>query len=199
MDEPTASLAEEDTRNLFRVIAALRARGVGIVYISHRLEELPLVADRVTVLRDGQTIGTRAMAAVSRPELIRLMVGRSLDAVYPKAAVTAGDLVLELEGFGCSPSGVHDVRLAVRAGEIVGLAGLVGAGRTELARALFGLTPADAGQILLRGRPVLIDSPAGATALGIAYVPEVRLRHGVIPDLAFAPDTPLAIHRLIPW
>src|SRR5204863_9581474 len=92
MDEPTASLSEEDTQNLFRVIAALRARGVGIVYISHRLEELPLVADRVTVLRDGQTIGTRAMSGVSRSELIQLMVGRALETVFPKKAVAAGDV-----------------------------------------------------------------------------------------------------------
>ncbi|PYQ47548.1 MAG: D-xylose ABC transporter ATP-binding protein, partial [Acidobacteria bacterium] len=120
MDEPTASLSDDDTRNLFRVIASLRAGGVGIVYISHRLEELSEIADRVTVLRDGQTIGTRAMSEVSRTELIQLMVGRELSAVFPKKAVTPGEVVLELRDLGCAAGGVHGVSLAVRAGEIVG-------------------------------------------------------------------------------
>src|SRR5262249_14889429 len=153
MDEPTASLSEDDTRNLFRVIAALRGRGVGVVYISHRLEELSEVADRVTVLRDGQTIQTREMAGVSRAELIQLMVGRAVDAVFPKVAVAPGEVVLELRGLGCTAGGVRDISLSVRAGEIVGLAGLVGAGRTELARTVFGLTPSDSGEVRLRGRP----------------------------------------------
>jgi rhamnose transport system ATP-binding protein len=192
MDEPTASLSDDDTRNLFRVIADLRARGVGIVYISHRLEELPLIADRVTVLRDGQTIGTRPMSEVSRAELIQLMVGRELDAVFPKQAVAPGDVVLEVRDVGCAVGGVHGVNLSVRAGEIVGLAGLVGAGRTELARTLFGLTPADQGEIRLRGRPVRIDSPARAIAHGMAYLPEDRRRHGVIPPMAISPNVTLA-------
>ena len=192
MDEPTASLSDDDTRNLFRVIASLRARGVGIVYISHRLEELPEIADRVTVLRDGQTIGTRAMSEVSRTELIQLMVGRELSAVFPKKAVTPGEVVLELRDLGCAAGGVHGVSLAVRAGEIVGLAGLVGAGRTELARTLFGLTPADTGEIRLRGRPVRLGSPADAIAHGIAYLPEDRRRHGVIPPMAIRANVTLA-------
>jgi rhamnose transport system ATP-binding protein len=192
MDEPTASLSDDDARNLFRVIADLRARGAGIVYISHRLEELPLIADRVTVLRDGQTIGTRPMPEVSRAELIQLMVGRELDAVFPKKAVTPGEVVLELRDVGCAAGGVHGVSLTVRAGEIVGLAGLVGAGRTELARTLFGLTPADEGEIRLRGRAVRIDSPARAIAHGIAYLPEDRRRHGVIPPMAISPNVTLA-------
>jgi len=192
MDEPTASLSDDDTRNLFRVIASLRARGVGIVYISHRLEELPEIADRVTVLRDGHTIGTRAMSEVSRTELIQLMVGRELSAVFPKKAVTPGEVVLELRDLGCAAGGVHGVSLAVRAGEIVGLAGLVGAGRTELARTLFGLTPADTGEIRLRGRPVRLGSPADAIAHGIAYLPEDRRRHGVIPPMAIRANVTLA-------
>src|SRR5215831_2450361 len=152
MDEPTASLSEEDTQNLFAVIRQLRADGVGIIYISHRLEELPIIADRVTVLRDGQTIDTREMSAVDRQQLIQLMVGRELSTVFPKQTVPIGEAVLELRQLGCATSGIHDVNLSVRAGEIVGLAGLVGGGRTELARAIFGLTPADSGQILLRGQ-----------------------------------------------
>ncbi len=192
MDEPTASLSEEDAGHLFRVIGELRGRGVGIVYISHRLEELRLIADRVTVLRDGQTIGTRPMSAVGRAELIQLMVGRELAAVFPKKTVTPGEVVLELADLGCAAGGVHGVSLTVRAGEIVGVAGLVGAGRTELARTVFGLTPADAGEIRRRGARVRIDSPAAAIAQGIAYLPEDRRRHGVIAPLPIAANLTLA-------
>jgi rhamnose transport system ATP-binding protein len=192
MDEPTASLSEEDTQNLFAVIRQLRAEGVGIIYISHRLEELPLIADRVTVLRDGQTIVTREMSEVDRPQLIQLMVGRELSAVFPKRNVACGDVVLELRRLGCSVSGIHDIDLSVHAGEIVGLAGLVGGGRTELARTIFGLTPADQGEILLRGEPVKIGSAARAIEFGIAYVPEDRRRHGVILDFAISANITLA-------
>src|SRR5437773_8394305 len=184
MDEPTASLSEEDTQNLFRVIRRLRAQGVGIIYISHRLEELPVIADRVTVLRDGCTIDTRLMSEVNRQQLIQLMVGRELSAVFPKKEVGLGKVILELRNVGCAELGVHGVNLSVRAGEIVGLAGLVGAGRTELASMIFGLTPADEGEILLQGQPVKIESPAQAIAFGIAYVPEDRRRHGVILPMA---------------
>jgi rhamnose transport system ATP-binding protein len=192
LDEPTASLSEEDTQNLFRVIRQLREHGVGMVYISHRLEELPVIADRVTVLRDGRTIDTREMAEVSRQQLIQLMVGRELSAVFPKKEVEPGEVVLELRGLGCTEAGIKDVNLSVRAGEIVGLAGLVGAGRTELARIIFGLTPADEGEILLRGRSVRIESPAQAIANGVAYVPEDRRRHGVILPMAVSPNVTLA-------
>ncbi len=192
MDEPTASLSAEDTQNLFAVIRQLRAEGVGIIYISHRLEELPLIADRVTVLRDGRTIDTREMSAVSREQLIQLMVGRELSAVFPKKEVTLGEVVLELRQIGCSASGIRDVNLSVRAGEILGLAGLVGGGRTELARTIFGLTPADRGRILLRGKPVILANAAQAIQSGIAYVPEDRRRHGVILDLAISANITLA-------
>jgi rhamnose transport system ATP-binding protein len=192
MDEPTASLSEEDTQNLFGVIRQLRAAGVGTIYISHRLEELPLIADRVTVLRDGQTIDTREMSQVDRPQLIQLMVGRELSAVFPKKDVACGEVVLEMRRLGCSASGIHDIDLSVRAGEIVGLAGLVGAGRTELARTIFGLTPPDQGEILLRGKPVNINSAARAIEFGVAYVPEDRRRHGVILDFAISANITLA-------
>lgn len=192
MDEPTASLSEEDTQNLFGVIRQLRAEGVGIIYISHRLEELPLIADRVTVLRDGQTIDTREMSEVDRQQLIQLMVGRELSAVFPKKSVEVGDVILELRQLGCSASGIHDINLFVRAGEIVGLAGLVGGGRTELARTIFGLTPPDRGEIQLRGKTVKITSAARAIEFGIAYVPEDRRRHGVILDLAISANISLA-------
>ena len=192
LDEPTASLGEEDAQNLLRVVRGLRERGVGMVYISHRLDELPAIADRVTVLRDGQTIGTRSMADVDRAQLIALMVGRELSAVFPKRPVAIGEPVLDLRGVWSTAGGVRDVSLTVRAGEIVGVAGLVGAGRTELARTVFGLTPADRGEIRVRGRRVTITSPAEAIAHGIAYVPEDRRRHGVVPELPVCANVTLA-------
>jgi rhamnose transport system ATP-binding protein len=191
-DEPTASLAEEDAHNLFGVVRQLRARGVAMIYISHRLEELPVIADRVTVLRDGRTLGTHDMSALTRERLIQMMVGRELSSVFPKRTVPLGDTVLELRGVGCEASGLHDASLTVRAGEIVGLSGLVGAGRTELARAVFGLTPADAGDIRVRGRSVHIRSPADAIAAGIAYVPEDRRRHGVVLGMPVSENITLA-------
>ena len=192
LDEPTASLGKADSDNLLRVVRELRDQGVGMIYISHRLEELPLIADRVTVLRDGNTIATHAMADVNPEQLIQLMVGRELSAVFPKRTVPLGDTVLELRRFGCTASGVNDVSLTVRAGEIVGLSGLVGAGRSELARTIFGLTPADEGEVRVRGVPVRVRSPAEAIALGIAYVPEDRRRHGVVLEMPVSENVTLA-------
>jgi len=192
LDEPTASLPEKDAQNLFRVVRELRDQGVGMIYISHRLEELSVIADRVTVLRDGRVIDTRPMAGVTRQQLIQMMVGRELSAVFPKKTVELGKVVLELRRLSCAGAGVRNLNLALRAGEIVGLAGLVGAGRSELARTVFGLTPADAGEILLRGRPLNVRSPAAAIAAGIAYVPEDRRRHGVVPELAVSANITLA-------
>ncbi len=192
MDEPTASLSDKEVDQLFRVIGDLKAHGVGIIYISHRLEELPQIADRVTALRDGVLVGTRRMQEVSRGDLIRMMVGRELAAVFPKTFVEPGDVVLEIRNVSSARVGVHGVSLSVRAGEIMGLAGLVGAGRTELASVLFGLAPAETGEIILNGRPEIIDSPPKASALGIAYVPEDRRRHGVILEMAAAANITLA-------
>jgi len=193
MDEPTASLSEREVERLLRTIRDLRQQGVGVIYITHRLDELFQVADRVTVLRDGALVATRPVGELNHAGLIRLMVGRELTAIYPKQIVPLGENVLELRSVGCHESGIHNCHLEVRAGEIVGLAGLIGAGRTELAKILFGLTPADAGQILLRGRQVAIQAPSQAINLGIAYVPEDRRRHGVILDLPIAANTTLAI------
>jgi rhamnose transport system ATP-binding protein len=205
MDEPTASLTDRETERLFKVIAELRAQGVGVIYISHRLEELFEIADRVTVLRDGETVATRAMKEVSRAELIRLMVGRELSAVFPKREVKIGETVLEIRNLSSRAAGVHNVNLSVRAGEILGLTGLVGAGRTELARALFGLLPFDDGSVFLHQPPnnkrsnksyreeVTIDSPSKAVELGIAYVPEDRRRHGAILEMSISANMTLAI------
>jgi rhamnose transport system ATP-binding protein len=193
MDEPTASLSEREVENLFRIIRDLKARGVGVVYVSHRLDELPRIADRVTALRDGALVGTRLVSDTPRGELIRMMVGRELAAVFPKVEVPIGGVILETRNLGCSTSGVSGVSLTVRAGEILGVAGLVGAGRTELARTLFGLTPADEGELFLHGKPVRIDAPATAVGLGIAYVPEDRRRYGVILDLPVTANITLAV------
>jgi rhamnose transport system ATP-binding protein len=151
-----------------------------------------MIADRVTVLRDGRTIGTQSISEVNRDRLIQLMVGRELSAVFPKKAIELGEAVLELRHLGCSETGVRDVNLTVRAGEIVGLAGLVGAGRTELARIIFGLTPADEGEVFVRGERVKIDSPRRAVECGIAYLPEDRRRHGVVPELPISANVTLA-------
>jgi rhamnose transport system ATP-binding protein len=193
LDEPTASLGEHDAQNLFRVIAELKGAGVGIIYISHRLDEVVQIADRVTVLRDGAYVTTRDAAGITPAEMIRLMVGRPLDAVFHKADVAIGNLALEVRGLACRASGVHDVSLVVREGEILGMAGLVGAGRTELARVLFGLTPADAGEVIIKGRPAVIRRPADAVRAGLAYLPEDRRRHGVILDMPVDANTTLAI------
>jgi rhamnose transport system ATP-binding protein len=219
MDEPTASLTQQEVGLLFALVRDLRASGVGVIYISHRLEEIFQLADRVTVLRDGESVGTRTVQAAYREagagdsaltgprgpaaadtplteaDLIKLMVGREVSHIYPPAEGTPGEVVLAVKNLGCAASGVRDVSLEVRAGEILGLAGLVGAGRTELARVLFGLTPADTGEILLRGRRVQITSPAEAVAHGIAYVPEDRRRHGIILELPIAHNMTMAIHR----
>jgi rhamnose transport system ATP-binding protein len=192
MDEPTASLTEREVASLFAVIARLRAEGVGVIYISHRLEEIAAVADRVTVLRDGETIATKRIEEVDREELIRMMVGRELGAIFPKREIAAGETVLELRDISSRAAGVHHVSLSVRKGEILGIAGLVGSGRTQLAETIFGLTPADSGEILLRGESIAIASPADAIRRGIGYVPEDRPRHGAILEMSIAANTSLA-------
>lgn len=198
LDEPTASLSEEDTNNLFRIIRELKSRGVGMIYISHRLEELPAIADRVTVLRDGETIETREMQSVTREELIKLMVGRELSQIFPKREVKLGEVVLELKNFGYAAAGVRNVNLSVRAGEIVGIAGLVGAGRTEFARAIFGLDKADEGEILLNGKSIKSHHhPQDAIRNKIAYLPEDRRKHGVILDLPISSNITLASLKIL--
>ncbi len=195
MDEPTASLTQQEQQLLYRIVRDLRSRGTGVIYISHRLEEIFALADRVTVLRDGESIGTQPVAAVDESTLIRLMVGREVTHIYPPAESAPGELLLSVEDLGCRASGVHDVTFALRAGEVFGLAGLVGAGRTELARVLFGLTPADAGRITLAGSAIELHSPAEAIAHGLAYVPEDRRQHGVVLEMPIAHNLSLAAHR----
>ena len=184
LDEPTSSLTQPEVEALFRIIATLRDEGVGIVYISHRLEEIATIADRVTVLRDGQSIATRPMREIDRAELIRLMVGREISAIFPKRAAAIGEVALQTHR-------LRGISLSARAGEILGIAGLIGSGRTEFAEALFGLAP-DPGEILLRGRRVCISAPADAIRLGIGYVPEDRRQHGVVLEMPIAANASLA-------
>ena len=230
MDEPTASLTQKEQHLLFAVVRDLRASGVGVIYISHRLEEIFALADRVTVLRDGESVGTMEVGArvcdpqqqptdtkaldesdtdaalgrsqslapaLTEASLIKLMVGREVSSIFPPSESEPGYVVLSLKNLGCAASGVKNITLDVRAGEVVGLAGLVGAGRTELARVLFGLTPADAGEIILNGQRVVITSPQEAVAHGLAYVPEDRRRHGVILEMPIAHNVTMAIHHRI--
>jgi len=192
MDEPTASLTEREIGGLLEVVGRLRAAGAGVIYISHKLEEIFAVADRVTVLRDGESIATRPRGQIERGELVRLMIGRELTTMYPKRVVPLRDVALELRGVSNRTRGVRQISLTVRRGEIVGVAGLVGSGRTELAETLFGLTPPDEGDILVNGAAAAIASPAHAIRLGIGYVPEDRQRHGVIPAMSIAANTTLS-------
>ncbi len=193
MDEPTAALTKQDADHLLALIRQLRERGVGIIYISHRLEEVLDIADRMTILRDGALVGTHAAADLGRADVIRLMAGRSLEDMYNKQAVPIGKPVLEVSDLACAAAGIADISFTVRAGEILGVAGLVGAGRTELARTLFGITPADSGRIALNGQAAAIGSPGDAIGLGIAYVPEDRHLHGVIQDLPVVDNAMIAI------
>ena len=192
MDEPTASLTEREAAQLFAAIERLRAAGAGVIYISHRLEEIAAIADRITVLRDGESVATRPRAEVTRDELIRLMVGREVSAVFPKRDVAIGGAALELRGVSHRPSGIRNVSLTVRHGEILGVAGLVGSGRTELAEIMFGLRPADEGEILVDGAVVTPRSPSAAIAAGLAYVPEDRRQHGVVLEMSVTANASLA-------
>ena len=179
MDEPTAALAETDVERLLTVVRRLRDRGVGVIYVSHRMPEIFAIADRVTVLRDGAHIGTRSIKEVDQATLVSMMVGRSIEQLFPKITVPLGKTVLEVSNLGYKQR-VRNVSLQLRAGEILGIAGLVGSGRTELALTLFGITPATEGEIRVNGRSEVIDSPRRARDLGIAYIPEDRGLQGLV-------------------
>ncbi|MDQ3561330.1 MAG: sugar ABC transporter ATP-binding protein [Pseudomonadota bacterium] len=191
MDEPTAALTEHDVERLFRIVRLLRDRGVGIVYISHRLEEVFLLADRVTVLRDGEFVATKPVSETDHNDLVRMMVGRRIEALFPKVEAPLGAVVLELENVVRAPA-TKGISLQLRAGEILGIAGLVGAGRSELAEVIFGMTPAESGAIRLDGKPVAINSPSDAKHLGIAYVPEDRGRQGLVRPMPIVENVSMA-------
>jgi rhamnose transport system ATP-binding protein len=192
MDEPTAALPAHDVARLLASVREMRARGAGVLYITHRLDEVFELADRITVLRDGRRIETRDAAGMNRSTLISLMVGREMAAVFGHEPHVQPREALAIRNLACHRAGVRDVTFSVRAGEIVGLAGLVGAGRSELARTLFGLTPADAGEIRIGEVLVTLRTPRDAIAHGIAYVPEDRQRHGVIGAMPVRTNVTLA-------
>ena len=169
-DEPTSSLSHGETAEVVRIVSALRERGMGIIYITHRLEELRAVGDRVTILRDGRTVASDALAALSTDQMIRHMVGRDVPVLYERQSLEPGEELLRVER--------EDAGFSVRAGEIVGLAGLMGAGRTELCRSLFGVDPAG-GEVSIAGRPVRIRSPRDAVAAGVGFLTENRQETGL--------------------
>ena len=182
MDEPTATLTSHEIDRLFGTIGRLKQRGVAVIYVSHRLEEVKSIADRATILRDGTYVATVPVASTSIDEMIRLMVGRDLKEKFPKVKVVPGDEVLRVEQL--ARKGVlHDISFTVRRGEIVGIAGLVGSKRTETARAIFGADPIDGGRIFLHGREMTARTPADAIRHRIALVPEDRKRHGIFACL----------------
>ncbi|MBP0578398.1 sugar ABC transporter ATP-binding protein [Labrys sp. LIt4] len=192
MDEPTAALVEADVRRLMSVVKKLRERGVAIIYVSHRMPEIFELADRVTVLRDGSYIGTRDISEVTEASLVSMMVGRSIEQLFPKVEAPLGEVALELRDVSFGRK-VQNISLSLRAGEILGLAGLIGSGRTELALTVFGITPASTGEILVNGRRVTIDGPRAARDLGIAYVPEDRGSQGLVRPMTIRENVSMAV------
>ncbi|MFQ5812917.1 MAG: sugar ABC transporter ATP-binding protein [Anaerolineae bacterium] len=178
MDEPTSALSERETETLFGLMRSLKEQGVTIIFISHRIEEVLAVADRVTVLRDGQLVGVALISEVDMGQVVRMMVGRELGEMYPKEAVPRQEMVLRVKGLSRGNE-LQDIDLELYEGEILGLAGLVGAGRTQLARAIFGIDPIERGEIWIDSQRVRIDSPKKAIALGMGFVPEERAAQGL--------------------
>lgn len=180
LDEPTASLTEAETKVLFDLIAALKAKRVGIIYITHRIEEIGLIGDRVTVMRDGQFVELLDAQRATRTELVESMTGRKFGDFYPKIDFDPGPEILQLEGVGTRDGRVQDVSLTVRSGEIVGLAGLVGCGKSEIGRACFGLEPLASGEITFAGTPLTRLDPRRLIAAGMNFVPSDRIREGLM-------------------
>lgn len=179
MDEPTAALSEGEIENLFSIISDLKAHGVSVIYISHRLEEIKKICDCATIIRDGKNVDTIDVKNYSVEEIINMMVGRDIHDIYPKKNIEFGDVVLQLDNL-CSPGKFEDISFNVRAGEIIGITGLAGAGKSEIARAIYGLDNNCSGDIYVKGEKKTIKTPMDARHLGIAMVPEDRKAHGLI-------------------
>ena len=192
LDEPSAALTDREIEALFGLIRKLKAEGVAFVYISHRLEELPRIADRVTVMRDGRTVETGTLAEMPQDRVIRSMVGRTLDTHFPELPPVGAQTPVVLEVRNLSRGIVDDVTFSVHAGEIVGLAGLVGAGRTEIVRAIAGADVPEAGAVLVDGKPARIDSPASGIAAGIALITEDRKAQGLVLQMNVRENVTLA-------
>lgn len=191
MDEPSAVLGEKDLEKLFAVVRQLQANGIGIIYISHRLKEIFALADEVTVLKDGRYVETRRVDQVTMEDLVRLMIGRDLQDVYPKRKGQIGEVLLEVNHI--NRAGVlNDISFQLRAGEIVGFAGITGSGRTELARVIFGADPYTSGEMRLAGQPYHVHSPADAIRHGVALVTEDRKRQGLLLKLSVTINTTIS-------
>jgi ribose transport system ATP-binding protein len=190
MDEPSAVLSEKDLEKLYEVVRSLQARGIGIVYITHRMKEIFLLADEVTVLKDGRYVDTRNIADVTMDELVKLMIGRELKDVYPKRTPTPGEVLLEVNNVSRTKL-VHDVSFKLHAGEIVGFAGITGSGRTELVRSIFGADPCN-GEMRVAGQPYKPRSPADAIRRGIALVTEDRKGQGLLLKLNVTINTTIS-------
>ena len=183
MDEPTASLTDREIGTLFAIMTDLKSRGVGIVYVSHRMEEIFKICDRVSVLRDGHFVGERLVAETGFDELVKMMVGRELKERFPKREVSLGSVRLKVEGL-TDQGHIAGIHFEVRAGEVLGIAGLIGAGRSRILNTLFGVNPRTAGDVLLDGKPQLIASPADAIAAGLGFVTEDRKSQGLVLGLS---------------
>ncbi len=179
MDEPTAALSHKEVEDLFRIIERLKGQGKAILFISHKFEEVYEVADRFAVFRDGRSIGSGLLSQANQDQIVRMMVGRSVEHAFPKADVAIGDTVLKVSGYS-HPTEFDNISFDLRRGEILGIYGLVGAGRSEFCQALFGVTLPSAGSVELEGRRIDVRSPSDAVATGIVYVPEERGRHGAV-------------------
>lgn len=191
MDEPTAALTGRETEHLFSIIRQLAASGVGIVYISHRMEELFALSNRITVMRDGAYIGTVKTAETTFDQLVKMMVGREMTVRFPKETAPIGSEVLIVENL-VRKGVLHNISFSVRAGEVVGVAGLMGAGRTEMARAIFGADPIDGGTITVAGKKATISSPADAIRAGIGLITEDRKHQGLVLSLSVGENITMA-------
>jgi inositol transport system ATP-binding protein len=192
MDEPTSALTEREVEHLFAIIRDLRAQGIGIVYITHKMNELFEIADEFSVFRDGRYIGTHASTDVTRDDIIKMMVGREITQMFPKETVPIGDVVLSVKDLSLK-NVFHDVSFDVRAGEILGVAGLVGSGRSNVAETIFGVTPATAGSISINGQPVKMNSPNQAISHGMAFITEDRKETGCLLILDVLENMQIAV------
>jgi ribose transport system ATP-binding protein len=192
LDEPTAVLTKREIDKLFEIIAELKAKGVCVIYISHRIEEVFGICDRITVLKDGRKVGTVNVGDVNREQLVRMMIGREMKDYFPPRQAEIGEVIFATSHLNCGAM-VKDVSISVRKGEVLGLSGLVGAGRTETFRAIFGADKKDSGAILIEGQEVRISSPQDAVACGIGMLPEDRKQHGVLLELSIKINGTLTI------
>ncbi len=200
MDEPTATLTEKEVLKIFEIVKALRAEGVAIIYISHRLEEAFELSDRITVLRDGRKIGTKDTRQTSKDEIVEMMVGKVVKEYFVDAAITAGskEVLLEVRNYSVADH-VEEVSFQVHKGEILALAGVIGSGVHGLLQSLYGVIPNKKGEVFFEGRKVAIQRPRDAIRLGIGYVTEDRKNAGILPDMSALHNLTLIIIRLVSW